>query len=116
MSSWELSQTQASQFSMFRYGLLSSSGRAERRAEGFQALQSITRVLWTWIDQQWYSKDFGASSLNGHRALVRGERNDGKGFERTAGMQPCLPQVQQHALRTLGVPQAFLSKLPVKNS
>lgn len=33
-----LSQNQASQFSMFRYGLLTSTGRVERRAEGFQVL------------------------------------------------------------------------------
>lgn len=32
-----LSQTQASQFSMFRHGLLSSTARVERRAEGVQA-------------------------------------------------------------------------------
>lgn len=38
-----LSQTQASQFSMFRYGLLSSTARVERRAEGFRHQQCLLR-------------------------------------------------------------------------
>lgn len=97
---------------MFRYGLLSSSGRVERRAEGFQALQSITRVFWTWVDQQWYSKDLGASSLNGHRAVVRGERNDGKGFEWTPGHAALPPSSAAACLEDTRSPPDLSFKAP----
>lgn len=43
-----LSQTQASQFSMFRYGLLSSMGNMERRAESLQALAECSQSIMGW--------------------------------------------------------------------
>lgn len=59
-----LSQTQASQFSMFRYGLLSSTGRAERRAESLQALAERSPSVVGW--------DRSAVVQQGPRGLLPG--------------------------------------------
>lgn len=43
-----LSQTQASQFSMFRYGLLSSMDNVKSRAESLQALAERSQSIVGW--------------------------------------------------------------------
>lgn len=78
----------------------------------FRRWQSITRVLWTGIDQQWYSKDLGASCLNGRRGLVRGERNDGKGFEWTPGHAALPPSSAAACLEDTGSPPGLSFKAP----